>query len=260
MGHCPYCQTKLRTGKYERHVSQFCLKRPMKCNVCQWKYPYDIYVEQHEKLCDMLSVQCKYCKFDTTNRHICEHLYKCEGLNKLLFDKYKITCEEEIGIVSLLETIFRHRRKRYLMANYIGARKDQHNMIIRMYYYAAHFHWSFLVDRKQVQYFSQSDVVLYKHFPVRLIPDLKYMMGDTLTESVITYMYYLHNIEYKWTKDKYFGKESFDITSIFTGEMCHQFTNNRDRMKAYFASVGELLDICKMNIYMNKIIMEMLYL
>lgn len=109
--HCVLCNTEVKVSRLESHLQHKCIKRPVKCDICQQSSPFSDFRQMHGNHCEETVISCVFCSEKMFYKEIADHLCDCSALDKLVNEysgklplKYKKEFFKAINCIKLIIT------------------------------------------------------------------------------------------------------------------------------------------------------------
>lgn len=261
---CEHCSSKVKGINRHKHLLR-CPRRPTLCQHCDIVVSRDVYCHSHGNFCLLRVIRCKFCHIDYMKKDLSAHLCCCDGLDQLLLEKYNLICDtsqnEQFYALLISASNVENNIKlirEFLNKNFPVETKD-YILRYKLYYCSAHFEYSILSDPSDFFYVGRETAnVTYKHFPIKLLPDLRFILGDRLTYSIfqnlcdVNKLYFLSDINRLPAKIY----TNWELITCDVNNICYQFVSSREEAKHYFVEILKMLEDTQLNIYVCKMILE----
>lgn len=251
---CHDCFCVIKTPNKRMKHQLRCIKRPIYCQYCKETFPYDQYDSDHGNLCCRRVMKCNFCYVDFLSKNLAQHLCKCEELNKRLLEKHLLVCDTSTDseLRFLLYDLLRRPKMKDNIRNFLSkpgniARK------IKIYYCFSNYPIFEDSEKKlSYDYFAQS---LLREIPQELLSEVRFILGDAFTKTMLLAFCRIQNIKYNMTFDRI--SDDWLLLTIIDLDYCHyQFVSDKPKAKQYFESIHEVLNETGMNIYVCKMIKD----
>lgn len=231
------------------------------CDVCNSSVKLIDYQLNHGEFCTKKMISCVFCSSNIEREKIFHHLCTCSVLDERLMKKYNSKFDQKMAeplIESLIIMKIKHqttsiqvRHPPYRIAE-IAERINDDNFTKRLFYCTKQFNFNILPTDP---FYYQATQKCFDLFPLILLPDIKYILGNHLTEPVLTTLNDMKKIT-SWAYDKVdYG--SFAKSEITANDVYFEFIFGKSDAKKYFNVLTTILHK-NMNIYMCRIITEYL--
>jgi hypothetical protein len=258
---CQYCGIRINQKNLIKHHQNYCDKYPVGCGHCFQKIERNIYLKEHDDHCLDRPISCKFCKDKHTIYTLPNHLSHCIELDRLLLEKYnvKFNTQQSYRFVELFESIIRWPNKQYVFTDFIseGVCKDY---LMKIYYCFCHCPkiMTKLHDPSSTYYMDYNDktYTIWKYFPIALLPELQFIMGDEFTINFYGAFKQKKNLLDEIIIDvipsQYFG--NWKLYTIVFDHYGFQIASEKYEVDNYRSRTIELLMDKNLNVYVSKMI------
>lgn len=245
----------------KNHLKNSCPNRPVTCEVCDVTTIWSTYQNYHGDNCEEKEVSCVFCSHKTTYEMIHHHLCFCPILDEMLLTKYNSKLQLSM-FIKLREVSGNMKHAalcdaqnagmfKLVVENFILRNYDA-DLSLRLFYCAKQFNFNILPHPLSI-YDRISDN--YKRFPFAILPDLKFILGDHLTEETLTILNNIKKFDpWLYEKTEY---NSFTHSQIIADNVHFTFIRCINEAKRYFNAITEILHD-DLNIYVSRMIIDYL--